>query len=267
MAKGKHSTALFEVINRPTRLGSAPPQVVSRAPTNLASSTPSTAAGSPAIPPRTPTESVAIDRDHHRVSFTASYTTVGVTTFAVIVVVTLAYLVGRGGGGGNATGPQIANASTEELRRGPAQPAVLNVGSAQNRTTTSVPPATAKPAPTPAGAAPQTASATLGAAIPAPTGVKRVAGKNYCIMQSYPEEATAKEAQAVLLANGISCTVEPGVTGFVPPKWFSVIGTQGFDRVKTSEYEAYAKAVTSVKYGENSKAKFRKFEPQAVRWK
>lgn len=257
MAKGKHSTALFEVINRPARSAVTPPPVISRAPQNVpgapapvATPVPPTAAG-PGDP------AVLLDRDRHQISLRVSYTSALVTAFAVLVVVVLAYVVGRGF---SHNSPEIANASTEEIKNGPAQPAVLDVSAPEHTTPTVTLPSQPKPS----TAAPQPVVAT-GPLAP-PTNVRRIVGQNYVIMQSYPDEATAKDAQATLLANGISCTIEKGPPGWASSDWFSVVGTVPFDHVtKNPQLDAYMKSVEGVKYGE--KSKFKKFDPRAYRWK
>jgi hypothetical protein len=102
--------------------------------------------------------------------------------------------------------------------------------------------------------------------IAAPTNVKRIVGQNYVIMQSYPEEDQAKEAQALLLAAGIPCTIERGPSGWVPMSWFSVMGTHSFDRIsKNPQLDSYVKAIENV--NSSQKSKFKKLEPRAYKWK
>ena len=85
MAKGKHSTALFEVINRPARTAVTPPPVVTRAPHSVAPPPPAAAAQ-----PAGPTDpAVQLDPDRHQISLRISYTSALVTAFAVVVVVAL----------------------------------------------------------------------------------------------------------------------------------------------------------------------------------
>jgi hypothetical protein len=266
MAKGKHSTALFEVINRPARTGVAPPPVVSRAPLSVGGGSSLQGPGGGAAGGPAGTPAVQLDPDRHQISVRVSYTSALVTLFAVVVVVALAYLVGRGMG----HGPQLANASTEDLKKGPANPAVMDVSGPAGAGGSSA--ATGggarAAAPTRQQVVNNVAAAPVAAGGPvaAPTNVKRLIGVNYVIMQSYPDEATAKEAQGVLLSNGIACTVEKGPQGWVPMSWYSVIGTQSFERVTHNpQLEAYVKAIEGVKYGE--KSKFKKFEPRAYRWK
>jgi hypothetical protein len=257
MAKGKHSTALFEVINKPARTGVAPPPVVTRAPLSVPPAASSSLGLTPVAGNTNGHPAVQLDPDRHQISFRISYTSALVTLFAVIVVVSLAYLVGRGVN----KGPQLANASTEDLKNGPAHPAVLNVSTpadratANNATVAGTPRQTVQaPAPAPTGP------------IAAPTNVKRIVGQNYVIMQSYPDEATAKEAQGVLLANGIACTIERGPAGWAMMSWYSVMGTQSFDRItKNPQLDAYCKSIESVKYAE--KSKFKKFDPRPYKWK
>lgn len=245
MAKGKHSTALFEVITKSNRLGSAPPAVVTRAPASVPT---------PAIVPSGPGESaVQLDPDRHQISLRVSYTSAVVTVFGILVVVTLSYLLGRG----TNHSPQVANETTEELQKGPAHPSVLDVSA---------------PAPNPAAnvrqqtARAEQASYSTSGPIAAPTNVKRNVGQNYVIFQSYPDESTAKEAQAAALEGGISCTIEKGLPGWGPSSWWSVLGTQPFDHITHNpQLDSYLKAIESLKYAE--KSKFKKFEPRAYKWK
>ncbi|HZZ44716.1 MAG TPA: hypothetical protein VFE58_17400 [Tepidisphaeraceae bacterium] len=255
MAKGKHSTALFEVINKPVRGSGAPPTVVTRAPLAAAPppQRPMTAA---TVSPGPEKQAVKLDPDRQQISLRISYTSAVVTCFAVVVVMVLAYLLGRGV---DHSAP-LAGVTTEQIKSGPTHPQAMEVDPSGINNAT---PASSKQIP--ANTAPVQATAT-NTPVTAPTNVKRIVGENYVIMQSYPDEASAKDAQAVLLNSGISCTVERGPEKWVPMSWYSVMGTQPFDHItRNAQLDAYVKAIDSVKYGE--KSKFKKFEPRAYKWK
>ena len=193
MAKGKHSTALFEVMNRPARTGVAPPTVITRAPHNVTQQPNNAVNPAPHAPlsgVAEPGKAVELDRDRHQISLRVSYTSALVTLFAVVVVVVLAYLMGRG----VERAPEVAaETSTQTLQNGPAMPEVANVSTPSGMT--SPPGAAAARTPNPAAERPNSAASTASliasGPIAAPTTVRRIVGQNYVIMQSYPEEAQA----------------------------------------------------------------------------
>ncbi len=106
---------------------------------------------------------------------------------------------------------------------------------------------------------------TNGAPAPVFDG-KRTIGLNYVIIQSYPEQKTAEEARDALAKSGISTTIEKGLRG-LNPSWFTVVGTDGFARIRSTEYENYVKRVQQVSDSfAKSRKSFKAFEPMGYKW-
>ncbi len=307
MAKGKHATALFEVIHGDRRaersivgsgalrtpkwwfkgrsekaapsIGDSPVAPLSHSPTPAPEPPPEvsdapteTFASAPSI--SRPRFHVGNDADNQRIHFDLSYSSAILAGFGVFVVICLAYWAGRH----NATGPRpvIAAETSEEIKNGPVLQGALEPrrgGDSSNFASAGADDSD----PTPS----HSAVATTTGEKPKPTwnepkppathvvdDVRRDIGLNYVIVQSYPDEKSAKEACDLLIKNNILCTVEKGPQGWVSMTWYSVIGIRGFDKLRNSkEYDQYVKAIEDVgtKFGGNSK--FKKFEPKAFKWK
>lgn len=276
MAKGKHSVALFEVIQagksssranslrtpkwwfKSKKTDPAPPAPVA-VPEVEDSSAPA---------PRTPGVDLKLDPDRQRIKFEVSYTSAIVAAFTVIVVVGLSYVIGSH----MTRGPAAALANTDELLKGPAQPGVLKVGSnapiippmdsnpKTDRTETISTPA--KPTPPP-GPAPVVAQ-------PAPQPNQRVIGLNYTVVQSFPAgaKAMAFDVCNYLNANGVPCTVETNLGDY--PNLFVVVGLEGFQRVNDAAYKKYDSNLRqlSTKLGNDKtvkNARFMRFDNPAAR--
>ena len=125
---------------------------------------------------------------------------------------------------------------------------------------------------------------TVGAENPAPPDIapaplivhdiKRQVGLNYVVVQSYPSEKDATEARDLLLKNGIACTIEKPPSALrLPDTWFSVVGTSGFEKISTREWENYVTSIAAVssKFEATGKSsgtsKFKKFQPLGVKWR
>jgi hypothetical protein len=215
------------------------------------------------------------DSDRQEIRVRASYVSALVTVFAVIVVVAMAYLLGRQGV--RSSSPVLAAIPTEELRQLPAHPSVLDISRPVADATDAATPAKAMAS----DAKPETTSAERNAAAaapafnepkPSPTMVvddaKRAIGLNYVIVQSYPDQKSASDARDILVKSGIPCTVEKGPAGWASLSWYSVVGTTGFDRIRNSpEYDKYVKSIRAVGSSFAGNSKFKKFEPQPYRWK
>jgi hypothetical protein len=258
MAKGKHSVALFEVIQSGKK---TKPRLNLRAPKWWFKSREKTVAENP--PPESTEKpagvDVKLDPDHQRITFALSYTSAIITAFAVLVVVGLAYIVGehiRGSSPKTLTGP-----STAQLLKGPAHPSVLDVKPIPTKTT--APLLEADDATT---AAPVEKVSTV---TPAPTTepAKRMINRNYIIVQSYPDEKSAADACDVLAKNGIPCTVENSLANFASG-WYSVVTLSGFDHIRNNpDFEQYMDSIHAVSAKFAGTAKFKKFEPQPYKWK
>lgn len=280
MAKGKHAAALFEVIHAGKRSAdrdtaawllrtpkwwfkgrkkpSDPTQSASP-PTADAPSAPD-AGQSPSPAPRPPAVDVLLDSDRQQITFRVSYTSAIVTGFAVLVVVALAYLLGRNMARGPAQA--LGGPSTVEIRQGPARPDVMDLrGSGASRATPRQSPAVPDES---ASVAPPTGVLQPGIASTSPPG-RRIAGLNYVVIQSYPDEASAKAAVDILQQHGVGCTVEKGLRG-LKSDWSIVVGTDGFAKVSGREYETYIKKIEQISDKFASRKSFKAFQPFGYKW-
>jgi hypothetical protein len=270
MARGKHSVALFEVIqsgkqSKP-RLNLRAPNwwcifKREKTPASAPTSTPPPAAveSLESVASQQPVVDVKLDPDHQRITFHLSYTSAIIAGFAVLVVVGLAYIVGehiRGGLPRTLTGP-----STADLLKGPAHPNVLDVKPTPTKTT--APLLEADDAIT---AAP-VEKVSLTAPAPTTEPAKRMINRNYVIVQSYPDAKSAQDACDVLAKNDIPCTVENSLANFASG-WYSVVTLSGFDHIRNNpDFEQTMDSIRAVSAKFAGTAKFKKFEPQPYKWK
>jgi hypothetical protein len=222
-----------------------------------------------------------VDRDRQELFLRVRFTTAIVAGFALIVVIALAYVTGRQSGRGPSTA--LATQSSREVAAGPVEKGVLDLpargglgGAAPAGATVGAGGVSAQPAPsriTEASVAPP-GNSPAGRQVEPPAPLKpdlqdgrRIVGKQYVVIQSYPadQKKLADQACEFLVTNGVSCTVERGLPGWAG--WNTVVGTQAFDRASGSQYEAYV--ATIVRLGEKfaGKSAWKRFEPTAVRWK
>ncbi|HMB96063.1 MAG TPA: hypothetical protein VKK61_08505 [Tepidisphaeraceae bacterium] len=272
MAKGKRSVALFEVIQagkktRPSLSLRTPKWWFKRKP---AIQQPSAAVEQPvaeinlaeASAPQTlsppPGIDMKFDPDRHRITFQISYTSAIITAFAAIVIIALAYIVGSH----MRSGPtrSLAGPSTEQIRKGPAHPNVLDVKPIAIKTT--APLLEADDATVAAPIAKDTVIApTTGPA------AKRMINRNYIVVQSYPDEKNANDACDLLTKNGIPCTVEDGLSNYAPG-WYSVVTQQGFDHIRNNpDLDQYVQSIHELSAKFAGTVKFKKFEPQPYKWR
>lgn len=307
MAKGKHATALFEVIHsaktsnqgrngaagllrtpkwwfkgRDKNGSAAKPAPVAPPVAPPASEAAPTAEMMPAFEdiareparPTAPPVHLGVDPEKQQITFKLTYSGTIIASFAIIVVVGLAYIIGRHGGG-----VQSANAgvSTEAIRNGPIHKDVLNVSGPVGITnpnssnpTNEAEGYTAPPAkPTvPANASHLTPADTPKPAAQTTTAngkVQRIIGMQYVVIQSYPDDADATEAVTLLKQSGIDATVET-IASY--SKWPCVVGTTGFDRIRNNpQYDKYVDQIDQVSQKFAGRSKFKRFQPAAIRWK
>ena len=166
----------------------------------------------------------------------------GILAGSVLAVVVVAiFLTGK-------TPPlQSAQRSTPELRQDPPNTSVLDVSSSAH----------AVPNPPPVAIPVRTSD------LPEATG--RVIGMNYAVIQSYPDEKGAADARDALIKSGIPCTVEKNHP--FAPKWYCVIGTTGFAKSSTHDYQEYVRKIQAVSDKFAGSSKFRKFDPQPYKWR
>jgi hypothetical protein len=274
MAKGKNTTALFEVISRnKANAGRGPlaalgalfrprqalePAEPTLLPASAAEAPPLTApaATGPADQPN-----LLVDTDRREVSLKLSYASIIIAAFAFVTVIGAAYLVGRKAT--SAPGPVLAVTSSEDLQRQPAQSSVLNLRSEPSQQVEAPGPMQRQTAPEPqrtsAPAAPVTAH-----------GKNRVVGLNYIIVQSYPDEKLAGEAVKALADHGVEATIERNLK-WGNANWCFVVGVEGFSKITNSpQFDAHARKIKeiSAKYtGGSKKPSFKAFDPSPYKWR
>jgi hypothetical protein len=262
MARGKHSPALFEVIQSGKR---DRPKLNFRSPSWWWFKREKTEAAlaivdsSPPPPQQQPGVDVKLDQQHQRITFALSYTSAIIAGFAVLVVVGLAYIVGshiRGGSPRTLTGP-----STVDLRKGPPHPSVLDVKPIPLKTAAPLLEAddaiTAAPVP----------SSSMATPPPTTLPSAREINRNYIIVQSYPDQKGAQDACDMLARNNIPCSVENSLPNFASG-WYSVVTFMGFDHIRNNpDFEKYMDSIRAVSAKFAGTAKFKRFEPQPYKWK
>jgi hypothetical protein len=211
-------------------------------------------------PPKQPIPGVdlLLDPDHQQITFKVSYYSAIVTASTIVVAIALAFVVGRK----MSRGPIAATASpsSAELRSQPAHPEVLDIGSGAVTTQTELLSRTVDTAQLAANKSPTT--------LPSHDDTQRIIGRQYVVIQIYPEMKSADEAASLLNRNNIHCTVEKGLAGWASKSWWCVVGTTGFDHVRSNpDYQRYEAAVNRLSEQFAPNSKFKKFEPRAYRWK
>ena len=295
MAKGKHAAALFEVIHSDRRFGKKTPP--SRA---LATPkwwfkgrakpdgdvAPAAAAPAPVAAPE-PIEfmpsvpgtvarpvDVKVNSDRQEISFRLTYNGAVVGGFALIVVLGLAFIIGRRLSGGPASATAAPVVSSEQIRKGKPQPGVLDLQTAARGATNSTPTEdesahVLEPTPQVTPAKPGTGVTII--AQPQRTVViddnpNRSNGLNYVVIQSfrYEQKNLAEEAVKFLREGGVVATVEKDVPGWVG--WVSVVGTKGFDSTKSPQYDAYIEQILAISPKFAGKSKWKQFAPTPKKW-
>jgi hypothetical protein len=298
MAKSKHSAALFEVIKSPTP-GQAPRKTgdgfwlakwFKGRSSDHPTPRPSTQAVEPAPAPAAAAALVAADirpravsdpfrgrqndrssaihvefsADHQELTLRMRYTTAMICAFTLLVLMGVAFAVGRNLAGSPTASalapsaiplvprllpnPTLADANRSRLPR-------LMADTATTPRTT--PPSGAKPTPPPVPMLPLATDA----------GLPRKVGLNYAIIQTYPPEE-AKAAGTMrdfLTSHGIACTLER--TSYAKnANWVCLVGTAGFTKISSSEYRTYIDSI--VKLGERYKnPAVDHLKPAAYKWK
>ena len=298
MAKGKHSTALFEVIHsakRPEAVaqtlrtpkwwfkGSLPPKPATLAEPSFSEPDPVEAleppaprrhiAGDRASSERAPSERggrsavhVDFDRDRKQITLRLRYTTALASAFGVCVLVAMAFVIGRH----ISRGPQTASAGetqhVKELLAQPPQQGVADIRPHQPRTQVISPSEPRRPV-EPQNTTHPRASAS-GTLIPAgvESSLPRTVGLQYVIIASYPpaERQAAQDACDYLTRNGIPCTLE-----HIPEfsaHWTCLVGTAGFQHLHSAEYDDYVSNI--LRLGEKYQTShFDQFKPTGFKWR
>lgn len=197
---------------------------------------------------------VRVDRARQLITFRFSYTSAAIASFAVLVIIGLAFVVGRH----TSRGP----ASDDPFFSAPLRADVLEVARPGS---VSDPVAEVVPAPEvpPARNDPPAAGAT-------PAAPGRVIGLNYVVVQSFADEKLARDAQQMLAEAGIETTIERGLSGYAGPTWHCLVGTRGFESAVGESHPDYARYVASIReVGRQFAARVRskEFVPQRYKWR
>jgi hypothetical protein len=200
---------------------------------------------------------VTVRRDRGALALRMSYGTAMIGTFALATVVVVAFLVGRKWS--NRPQTVLATTTTEKIRQQPPRPNLTNIR------------APVRPAPLDNNAEPvETPGGSTGAAgggVAPARSRERTLGLNYVMVQAYLEEKHATQAATLLQQNGIECTVERNVPGFLK---YSVVGMIGFSKISNNQHlEAYMSKIRSVGdlYSKSRGSSFiYSFKPQPFKW-
>ena len=308
MAKSKHSTALFEVINKSSRPEQAAQslrtpkwwfkgyQTPKPAPAEAPSFSEPTASAAPPTPlarrasgvtrlndPSSrhddrdsesdpagrSTVHVAFDRQQQKLTLQMRYTTALAGSFLLCALIGAAYVIGRH----LSHGPQSASASEQPhfdpLLRQPPQPGVTDI--ARGHTGKQPVPTTVEPvreAARPGGTQPPAVNPPAAITANIVSGLPRTVGWNYVVIQSYPpqEAQAAQAAKEYLTRNTLPCTIER-IPDYNPRQgWVCLIGTAGFTKVHSTEFESYLQTIRALadKY---QTSRFDRFDPHPYKWK
>ena len=293
MAKGKHSTALFEVIhsaNRPERVAQSlrtPKWWFNGRPTSganpgeapdVAAVEETTPAAEPEAAPRRAYATKSgqggrssavhfeFDRERQEITVRLRYTTAVVSAFSVCVLLALAYVAGRH----ISHGPQAASASEEhiqQLQQEPPQRGVTEITRSHRQQQGSIvtePPK--RVVDTPPVQQPRSREPASAAPPGVETRLPRSVNLNYVIIQSYPRDRrdTAEKAREFFTRNGLPCTliwIDPN-----HPDWICLVGTWGFQRISAPEYKEYLEKIGAT-WAKGNGAKFDQFQSYGYKWK
>jgi hypothetical protein len=130
----------------------------------------------------------------------------------------------------------------------------------------------AEPAVSPTDTAAPAASPTIApnapAAVVANETPQRQVGMHYVIVQSYPDEKVAQKAADFLNKANIACTVVPGLPGWASPSWYTVVGLKPFDHIQhNQDLEDYKQAIVDAGTKFAGKSLFNRFEPTEYKWR
>ena len=287
MAKSKHSAALFEVItrskpvSRPYRPGvfsriAALFRPASGVPATQYSSIAATEApattlltsppdDSPARPSHAPVVADSplagdaarpifeVDSGRREIGLRLSYTSAAISAIVLITAITVAFMLGKKLG---TPRPALADKTIDERLAQGVEANVLDVNARDDAAGANLASIAGIHDDMP-GLSPTTRHAR-----------GREVGKNYIIVQSYPDRRTAEKAVTVLVQNGVDCTAEKSPSGWTNKSWWTVITLDGYDRI--SDNRAYDTQIRKIKSISDKFAKrnsFNAFDPTAYKWK
>lgn len=200
-----------------------------------------------------------------RLRYSAAAVLAGVTLLALVS----AYVMGRSAGRSSAT-TVLATNSTAALQAGPAHPDVLDVAPTTPQRKSAVDSSrTNRAAESQQNlAAPPVQPQVIGTDTPQAHDLPRQINLNYVIIQSYPDRADAQEASALLIRNGVDCTIERALPRYSANQdWYVVVGTTGFAKVRSADFEAYIAKIKQIgAQGAAGKRTFKSFQPMGYKW-
>ncbi len=207
---------------------------------------------------------MAVDSENRQIALRMSYSAAFIAVASVLLIVGLSLVIGQHL---NRSGvPLLAQTTSADLLRNPPHPEVLypirrtspgNRGNPDNSLLNSAPPGTAE----------NRAGNEAHSPIPPTAGDgKRYFGFNYIVVQSYPvaEEKMAREAAAFLNNEGVKCTIETAVKGYLP---ITVVGLQGFEKQSSQACKEHIRRILQLnaKYTNNRRS-YKALEPVAKKW-
>jgi hypothetical protein len=198
-----------------------------------------------------------IDPVRQEVTFRLSYTTAALIAFIGLVLMGLAFVVGKHLAERSGDDPAI-----QAIRTGQADPGVLNLDHTESPGVTARPAgsdASNSPAPQ---AQPHAAAASSDAAV-ATGPVKRTIGLDYLVVQSYPTQKSAQDAADMLTENGVPCTVEHGLRW--APNWYSVVTVAGYPP-HSDEGDTLVESIRKAAADQAKLGHRWRFEPQGYQW-
>jgi hypothetical protein len=274
MAKGKHAAALFEVIST----GKKPPKSSltggistpkwwfkgRRKPLALEKADPQPhpeererAVGIDRQPTMRIVDErpLAVDKSSGEIRFKLSYAGVAAAGFILIIILTIAYMVGsRAPLVGQSEMFRRANMAVAD--EAPSNPLLAAVDTAPIVEPEVAPPQhTHREVPTP----------TEAPAVAAPTAsTARQVGLNYVVFQSYPDPVVAQHAMDFLIKAGFPCSIVK-LPGF---PWSSVVSLKGFDHIhRNPELDDYEAKIEALSESFAGKRPFNRFEPTLFKWR
>ena len=216
---------------------------------------------------------VSVDPDKQQINLRLSYTSALIGGFGLFIALAVAVLIGKSLSRGPSTA--IADTSTEQLRKNPPTPGVMNITrrSDPGGTNDIVEGTGARSTGTSTGTR---SGGSFSEPHPPATFYSddphRQNGLNYVIIQSYPDRETADKAAEFLRNNGIGCSVERNLPNWPLAAWPNgcvVVGFRGYTKVSNNpSLEAYKKSIMEVS-GKFTvgRSRFAAFSPTMYLWK
>jgi hypothetical protein len=204
---------------------------------------------------------LTIDRQRQEVTLQMRFTTAIISSFAAVVVLCLAYIVGRHVSEGPARA-SAGNVSTAQVKKGAVQSSALDLSNGKA--------GTARDPSLAASRSPQDPGVFSDAQVLPDGTARRTTNMNYVVIQNYPPEMqkTAYDVRDFFNRSGVPCTVEKVARESGHANWLSVIGIRGFQRKFTDspEYLTYLQDIKTLSERFPNKGAFVKLRPHPYKW-